>query len=177
MRGSRFNLQLGRKAFVVLGLAIAAPALFLAGLGIFLTLRVARAIENESVRYNSYMALQVGEAFEQELMAQLRRSISVAENAARTGAGREKIMVALKDGTGEFIAPEMVPLEDLTGFSLLIVESQPLVYAPSSAVGSGTYFSGILLRDAKGQVIGAGGWWLDPRQVLAAHLHAVVQDR
>src|SRR6266850_6062537 len=121
MPGSRYNLMFSRRTALIIGLAVAGPALFLAGLGIFLTLRVARAIENESVRYNSYMALQVGEAFEQELMAQLRRSISVAENAARTGAGREKIMAALKDGTGEFIAPEIVPLEDLTGFSLLIV--------------------------------------------------------
>ena len=69
MFGSRFGLHLGRRAFVVLGLAVAAPALFLAGLGIFLTLRVARAIENESIRYNTYMSLQVGQAFEQELMA------------------------------------------------------------------------------------------------------------
>src|SRR6267143_7102562 len=113
MLGSRFKLQLSRRAFLILGLAIAAPALFLAGLGIFLTLRVARAIENESTRYNSYMALQVGESFEQELMAQLRRSITVAENAARTGGGPEKILAALQAGTGEFIAPEIVPLEDL----------------------------------------------------------------
>lgn len=177
MLGSRFNLQLSRRAFVILGLAIAAPALFLAGLGIFLTLRVARAIENESIRYNSYMALQVGEAFEQELMAQLRRSITLAENAARTGAGRAQILAALRSGTGEFLGAEIVPLDDLTGFSLLIVESQPLVYAPSASLGSGTYFSGILLRDGKGQVIGAGGWWFIPRQFLSEHLNAVVQDR
>jgi signal transduction histidine kinase len=177
MPGPRFNLQLGRRAFVILGLAVAAPALVLAGLGIFLTLRVARAIENESIRYNSYMALQVGEAFEQELMTQLRRSITAAETAARTGGSNTQIMAALRAGTGEFLAPEIVPLDELTGFSLLIVESQPLVYAPSVSLGSGSYFSGLLLRDGKGQVVGAGGWWLNPRRFLTDHLDAVVQDR
>src|SRR2546428_13326878 len=132
MLGSRFSLHFSRRAVAILGLAVAAPALFLAGLGIFLTLRVARAIETESVRYNTYMALQVGEAFEQELMAQLRRSITMAENAARTGAATPQILAALRAGTGEFISPAMVPLEDLTGYSLLIVESQPLGYAPAS---------------------------------------------
>jgi len=34
--------------------------------------------------------------------------------------------------------------------------------------------SGTLLRDAKGQVIGACGCWLNPRQFLSAHLQAVV---
>ena len=177
MPGSRFSLQLSRRAFLILGLAIAAPALFLAGLGIFLTLRVAGAIENESTRYNTYMALQVGEAFEQELMAQLRRSITAAESAARAGGEHAQIMEALRAGTDEFLAPEIVPLDELTGFSLLIVESQPLVYAPSVSLGSGSYFSGLLLRDARGQVVGAGGWWLNPRRFLTDHLTSVIQDR
>src|SRR2546428_9908402 len=85
MLGTRFSLHLSRRAAALVGLAVALPALFLAGLGIFLTLRVARAIENDSIRYDTYMALQVGEAFEQELMAGLRRSIALAENAARSG--------------------------------------------------------------------------------------------
>ena len=177
MSGSRFNLTLSRRAVAIIGFAVAGPALFLAGLGIFLTLRVARAIENESIRYNNYMALQVGEAFEQELMAQLRRSITAAENTARGGGSNAQIMAALRAGTGDFLAPEMVPLDDLSGFSLLIVESQPLVYAPSVSLGSGSYFSGLLLRDGNGQVIGAGGWWLSPRQFLTTHLGAVIQDR
>src|SRR5689334_2310120 len=177
MSGSPFSLLLTRRAVVILGAAVAVPALVLAGLGIFLTLRVAGAIENESLRYNSYMALQVGEAFEQELMAQMRRSITAAETAARTGGTRDQIMAALHAGTGEFIAPEIVPLDQLTGFSLLIVESQPLVYAPATSPTNGSYFSGLLLRDGRGQVVGAGGWWLDPRRFLTEHLNAVVQDR
>jgi len=177
MFGSRFGLHLGRRAFVVLGLAVAAPALFLAGLGIFLTLRVARAIENESIRYNTYMSLQVGQAFEQELMAELRRAILPAETAARTGAGSQEILGALKAGTGGYLAPELVPLDQLTGYSLLIVEGQPLVYAPSERPGNGAYFSGLLLHGAKGQVVGAGGWWIDPQRFLVEHLQSVVQDR
>ncbi|HEY6867464.1 MAG TPA: HAMP domain-containing sensor histidine kinase, partial [Candidatus Eisenbacteria bacterium] len=123
------------------------------------------------------MALQVGEAFERELMADLRRSITAAENAARNGDSHAQILQALAAGKGEFISPEIVPLDDLTGYSLLIVESQPLVYAPSSTPGSGSYFSGLLLRDPRGQIVGAGGWWFDPERYLAGHLAAVVQDR
>src|SRR5262245_2917219 len=177
MLGSRFNLHLSRRTVALLGFAVAAPALFLAGLGIFLTLRVARAIENDSIRYDTYMALQVGESFEQELMAQLRRSIALAENAARNGATPPQIRAALRAETGRFLAPEFVPVEDLTGYSLLIVESQPLVYAPHPRPNSGAYFAGLLLRDGQGQVIGAGGWWLDPRQFLARQLASVLQER
>src|SRR5438093_1770535 len=177
MLGTRFSLHLSRRAAALVGLAVALPALFLAGLGIFLTLRVARAIENDSIRYDTYMALQVGEAFEQELMAGLRRSIALAENAARSGGPPAQVVGALRAETGRFIAAEFVPVEDLTGYSLLIVESQPLVYAPHPRAGSGAYFAGLLLRDGQGQVIGAGGWWLNPRRFLAEHLDAVLQDR
>src|SRR5258705_668015 len=131
MPGSPFSPPPPRRAVVILGAAVAAPALVLAGLGIFLTLRVAGAIENESLRYNSYMALQVGEAFEQELMAQLRRSIAAAENAARTGGTREQIMAALRAGTRAFLAPAIVPLEQPTRSSLPIRAFQPLVSATS----------------------------------------------
>jgi len=177
MLGTRFSLHLSRRAAALVGLAVALPALFLAGLGIFLTLRVARAIENDSIRYDTYIALQVGEAFEQELMAGLRRSIALAENAARGGGPPAQIVAALRAETGRFIAAEFVPVEDLTGYSLLIVESQPLVYAPHPRAGTGAYFAGLLLRDGQGQVVGAGGWWLSPRRFLAEHLDAVLQDR
>src|SRR6266536_877922 len=85
MLGTRFSLHLSRRAAALVGLAVALPALFLAGLGIFLTLRVARAIENDSIRYDTYIGREIGEALEQELMAGLRRSIALAENAARSG--------------------------------------------------------------------------------------------
>jgi signal transduction histidine kinase len=178
MLGSRLNLHLSRRTVAVLGLAVAAPALFLAGLGIFLTLRVSGAIENESVRYNTYMALQVGEAFEQELMSELRHAIAPAENAARAGATPDRIVAALREAKDAFLlAPAFVKVDDLTGFSLLIVESQPLVYAPAASPRGDTYFAGLLLRDARGQVVGAGGWWISPRTFLAAHLDPVLHDR
>jgi signal transduction histidine kinase len=175
MNVPRLQRPWSRRVLVLFGLGVAVPAALLVTLGIFLTLRVARAIENESARYNAYMALQVGEAFEQELMDALRRAVLAAENAARGGAGPPGILAALAAGTGEFLTPEFVSTEGLTGVTVLTVESQLLVYA--HAADTTRYFAGLLLRDPRGQVIGAGGWWMDPRRFLAAHLESVVQDR
>jgi signal transduction histidine kinase len=70
-----------------------------------------------------------------------------------------------------------VPLEALNGYSLLMVESQPLVYAPGAGSRRGQYFAGLLLRDSQGQYMGAGGWWIDPRGFLVDHLNDVIQER
>src|SRR2546426_9333599 len=123
MLGTRFSLHLSRRAAALVGLAVALPALFLAGLGIFLTLRVARAIENDSIRYDTYMALQVGEAFEQELMAGLRRSIALAENAARSGGPPAQVVGAPRAETGRVIAARVLPGQGLTRHSLPLLRS------------------------------------------------------
>ncbi len=139
---------------------------------------MARAIENESARYNLYMALQLGEAFEQELMDELRLAVASAENAARGGAQPPEVLSTLRTGAAgstDFLAPHFVPTEELTGYSVLTVEAQLLVDAPNS--DSTRFFAGLLLRDPQGQVIGAGGYWLDPQRYLRDHLESVVQER
>src|SRR6058998_1630781 len=104
---SRFS----RRIVNLIALGVAVPALLLAGLAIYLTLLIARAVEDDSIRYNSYLAQQVAEAFEQELGAQLRVAIVLAENAARNDAPAAQILDALAAGTREFRGPHFVPLE------------------------------------------------------------------
>jgi hypothetical protein len=79
MAVSRFS----RRILILIGLGVGVPALLLAVLGVFLTLRIAREVERESVHYNEYLARQVVESFEQELMAHIRSAIGLAETAAR----------------------------------------------------------------------------------------------
>jgi signal transduction histidine kinase len=176
MAASRFNLKFDRRFLTVIGLGVAIPALFLAWLGIYLTLSIAHAVEDESARYNTYMALQVGDAYQQALMGQLRQAITPAENAVRAGADSSALRSALAAGTGEFIAPRFVPLDELNGYSADIVEAQPLVYAAGDGRLSGKVFAGNLLRGLDGQVLGVGGWWLDPRDFLIRHLGEVTHD-
>lgn len=173
MAVSRFS----RRVLVTLGLGVAVPALILAVIGILLTLRIARVVEDESVKYNTYISQQVAEAFEQELSAHLRRSIEDTENAARNGAGPEELMMIMSHEATEFEGAHLVPLNELDGYSLLIVEAQPLVYAPGTGRHADRYFAGLLLRGPDGQVVGAGGWWINARKFLAGHLAAVIQDR
>jgi signal transduction histidine kinase len=173
MAVSRFS----RRVLIILGLGVAVPALILAITGVFLTLRIARAVEDESVKYNTYLAQQIAESFEQEVMAHLRRSIAPAENAARNGATIGEITALLRDETGEFEGAHLVGVDELDGYSLLIIESQPLIYAPGTGARRSQYFAGLLLRDPVGQVAGAGGWWIDARTFLTGHLESVIQDR
>jgi signal transduction histidine kinase len=175
MNVSRLQRPWSRRVVTIVALGVAVPAALLVTLGIFLTLRIARAIENESVRYDTYIASQVGEAFEQELMEQLRSSIMVAENAARNGAAAPEILAALATSKGEFLAPHFVPTDELTNFSILMVDGQALLYEPDPA--GRRYFAGVLLRDAQGQFSGAAGWWMEPRSYLVGHLASVVQER
>src|SRR6266516_1053634 len=139
MGGSPFS---GR-VLMVIGFGVAVPALILAALGVVLTLRIAHAVEDESVKYNTYLSQQVAEAFEQELMAHLRRAIVPAENAARNGG----TVAALSTESNEFEGAHLVPVDELDGYSLLIIEAQPLVYAPGTGARRNQYFTGILLRD------------------------------
>src|SRR5207237_1206652 len=138
MSGSRFNLRV----LVVIGFGVAVPALILAALGVVLTLRIAHAVEDESVKYNAYRSQQVAEAFEQELMAHLRRAILPAENAARNGGTEGEIVAALSAEPNEFEGAHLVPVDELDGYSLLIIEAQPLVYAPGTGARRNQYFTG-----------------------------------
>src|SRR5438093_11498397 len=110
----RLQRPWSRRVLALAGLGVGVPAALLVTLGIFLTLRVTRAIENESARYNAYMALQVGEAFEKELLDALRGAVTVAENAARVGADPAIVRQALAAGNHEFLAAHFVPTEELT---------------------------------------------------------------
>jgi signal transduction histidine kinase len=167
---SRFS----RRVLGIIGLGVALPGALLAGLGVYLTLRISDAIHAQSQRYNLYIAQQVAEAFEQELLATLREAIAPAEAAARNGLGLDGIIPALAANTGDFVAPHFVPIEALTGYDMLLVEHTPLLYArgPESR-----WFAGLLLRDPDGQVIGAGGWWMEPGQFLTRHLRPVIEER
>jgi signal transduction histidine kinase len=168
---SRFS----RRVLGIIGLGVALPAALLAGLGVYLTLRISDAVHGQSARYNLYIAQQVAETFEQELLATLQRAIGPAENIARNDQGLDTILAALAAGTGEFEKPYLVPLDDLSGFDMLLVEHQPLVYA-RGAEGR-LWFAGLLLRGPEGQVLGAGGWWMDPEKFLTTHLRSVFEER
>src|SRR5947207_2835935 len=37
--------------------------------------------------------------------------------------------------------------------------------------------SGMMLRDANGEIIGCGGWWIDPRDFLERHVGVVMEER
>ncbi|OGF04770.1 MAG: hypothetical protein A2W00_00580 [Candidatus Eisenbacteria bacterium RBG_16_71_46] len=169
--------RLGRRVLVVLGLGVSLPALLLAVLGVYLTLRISRAVEEESTRYNTYLAQQVAQAFETELMVHLRGSIVTAETAARNGGSPEEVARALAENVDEFLAPQLIPFTQLADFTLLLVDGQPLLFSPGSGPRSGQAFAGLLLRGRTGDVIGAGGWWLDPRKFLGDHLTSVIHER
>lgn len=170
---SRFR----RGALAAVALGVAIPAALLAGTGIYLTLRIARAVEIDARRYNSYIGQQVAEAFELELLDHLRRAVVQAENYAREGAPRPVIEAALAAGTEEFEGAHFVPVDGLDGVSLLVVEGQPVIYAPGEGPRRGQYFTGVLLRGPGGQVLGSGGWWVRPADFLRNHLELVFHER
>src|SRR4051812_38779942 len=109
MAVSRFS----RRVLFVIGLGVAVPALILAGLGALLTLRIARAVQDESIKYNTYLSQQVSEAYEQELMAHLRRAVIPAENAARNGATLDQVVASLAGEGQEFEGAHLVPVDEL----------------------------------------------------------------
>ncbi len=166
-----------QRVIVIIGLGVALPALVLAALGVFLTLRISEAVESQSSRYNHYMAQQVVEAYEQELLSHLREAVAPAEIAARTARDEAALVAALASGTREFHDPAFVPLQRLTDYLLLVVESQPVVYAQETRGPQRLRYAGMMLRDASGEIIGCGGWWIDPREFLERHVRVVMEER
>jgi signal transduction histidine kinase len=173
MRG--FNLRVGRRVLWVIGLGVAIPALVLASLGVYLTLRIARAIDDESVRYDTYMAIQIGEAFQHALLNDLTLHIEHAEEVARRGGPPDAILDTLQRYRGDFVAPRLVAYDDLNGLSVVTVESQILFYSPGEREHAGQVFAGLLMRGPGGDVVGGAGWWLEPREYLVRHLGEVTQ--
>lgn len=168
---------LGRGGLLLVGLAVAVPALILVLLGIGLTLRVAREVRSESARYNAYVADNVTEAFEHELLDQVRDAISPAEEVARAGGTADDIRRALASRAQRFEAPHFVPVDDLTGYSLVTVDLQLLVYGGDPTGAREHPFAAVLLRGPTGEIVGAGGWWFNPRSFIAEHLSNVVQSQ
>lgn len=166
-----------RRVLGIIGLGVALPGALLAGLGVYLTLRISDAVHAQSQRYNLYIAQQVAEAFEKELLDRLRYAIAPAESAARNGLRAESILPSLAANTGDFVAPYFVPIDELSGYALLLVEHTPVIYARGTGSMEAHWFTGLLLRDPEGQVLGAGGWWMDPGTFLSARLRPVFEER
>src|SRR6185503_12533009 len=143
-----------RRALFAAALGVAIPALLLAVVAVLLTFRIVRSVQNDTVRYNRYLGQQVAGSFELELMDHLRRSIAPAERVARDGGSLPQVMEALAGEGSEFIGPHFVPVDELSGYSLIIVEAQPLIFAAGEGVRQGQYFTGLLLRQPDGNVIG-----------------------
>src|ERR1051326_1223335 len=157
--------------------AVALPALTAAGTGVWLTLRVAHQVEAESARYNAYLAEKVIEAFERELVDQVRSALVSAEAVSRTGGSVDQIRAALATRASLFEAPHFVPLEELEGYSLVTVDGQLLIYGDDPSGHRDHPFAAMLINGADGYAIGAGGWWVNPRAFLAGNLRSVVVDR
>jgi signal transduction histidine kinase len=151
--------------------------MILAALAILLTQRITRSVQTDSATYNSYIGQQVAEAFEVELMSELRGAIDPAETAIRLGMDPRAALAAVPMSHDGFAGPHWIRLDDLNGVSMLMVESQPLAYQAGEGRRRDQYFAGILIRDANGNVIGCGGWWLDPKVYIQNHLDGLVQDR
>ena len=138
-----------RKLALLIG-AVAVPALILALNAIWLTLGVEHQIEAESARYNSYLAEKVIEAFERELVDQVRGALLEAEAIAKNGGSEEDIRRELAARAREFEAPQFVPLEALEGYSLVTVEGQLLIYGDDPSGRRDHPFAAMLLNGPDG---------------------------
>lgn len=157
--------------------AVAVPAVALAVFAALLTVRVSHEIVAQSARYNAYLALKVTEAFEQELMEELRDAVIPAEGVAREGGGEPEILRALGSRSRQFEAAHFVPLDDMPDLSVIMVESNMLLYGDDPERRHEHPFAAVVLRGPNGEVMGAGGWWFNPRAFIATSLDSVVRDR
>lgn len=165
-----------RKLALLIG-AVAVPALILALNAIWLTLGVAHEIEQESARYNTYLAERVIDAFDRELVDQVHGALGAAETIARAGGSEDDIRSALAARARDFEAPQFVPIGALEGYSLVTVEGQLLIYGDDPSGRRDHPFAAMLLNGPDGNAIGAAGWWFNPRAFLAEHLRDIVLDR
>lgn len=172
----RLRISRQRKLALLVG-AVAVPALALAGFAVVLTLRVAREVEAEAARYNAYLAEKVTEAFEVELVTQLRDAIMPAEAVARDGGPETAILRALATRSRRFEAPHYVPVDRMDNLSMIMVESQVLLFGEDPTGRREHPFAAVVLRGPTGDVTGAGGWWFNPRAFIATSLDSVVRDR
>ncbi|NOT33289.1 MAG: HAMP domain-containing histidine kinase [Candidatus Eisenbacteria bacterium] len=173
MFASRFS----RRVLILIGLGVTLPALVLAAVGALMTLRVSRALDAQTDRYNLYMARQTVEGLERELLSDLRDRIGPAENVARLGGNPLAIREAMGPSDSASITAEYVSLDQIADYFLLLVESTPLIYRSGAEDARGRRFAGLMLRNAEGQVSAAGGWWVAPDRFLASHLQSVVEER
>lgn len=165
-----------RKLVLLVG-AVALPAIALAVFAAWLSLNVVHGVESESARYDAYLAAKVTEAFEQELVTQIRDAVVPAEGAAHDGAGPGDILRALATRSRQFEAPHFVPVDDMNNLSIIMVESQMLLYGDDPTGRHQHPFAAVVLRGATGDVIGAGGWWFNPRAFVTTNLATVVRTR
>lgn len=165
-----------RRVLIAVLFAVAVPAVFLAGLSVYLTERITRSVEITSATYHSYIGQQVAEAFETELQAHLKHGMEASEAAMRAGLPPLAALKTVPMRGDGFAGTEFVPVDNLTGYSILLVESQPLVYAPGEGRRKNQYFVGLLMRNADNDIIGGGGWWLDPQVFIQKHLTDIVQQ-
>jgi signal transduction histidine kinase len=165
-----------RKLALLVG-AVAVPAIALALFAVLLTLRVAREVEAEAARYNAYLAEKVTEAFEVELITQLRDAVVPAEGVAREGGAEPAIIRALATRSRRFEAPHYVPVDRMDNLTMIMVESQVLLFGDDPTGRREHPFAAVVLRGPTGDVTGAGGWWFNPRAFIATSLDSVVRDR
>lgn len=172
------TIRINRRVVALIGLGIAIPAMMLGAWAILNTQRFSQVLDAQSKRYNAYISQQVADGYEKELLAHLREGIAAAEIVAREGGNRDQLVAALRTRAESATEPPgFIPLEDLGDYFLLLIESQPLVYRSGAEDRLGRRFAGLMLRDASGQIIGAGGWWVNPRTFLELHLRPVVEER
>lgn len=165
-----------RRVLVAVLFAVALPAVLLAGLSIYLTERITHSVESSTATYHSYIGLQIAEALETDLMSHLKRALGPVETSIQAGVPPRVALAAVPMRGDGFAGPHFVPVDNLTGVSILLVESQPLVYAQGDGARRNQYFTGLLLRDADQNILGAGGWWLDSQEFLQKHLTGMVQE-
>ena len=165
-----------RKLALLVG-AVAVPALLLAIVASMLTLRVGRQVGADSARYNAYLAAKVTEAFELELVSQLREAVVPAENVARLGGDAAAIRSALATRSRQFEAPHYVAVDNMDNLSMIMVESNMLLFGDDPTGRREHPFAAVVLKGPTGDVIGAGGWWFNPRAFIATNLADVVRDR
>jgi len=171
-----FNLSRQRKLALLVG-AVAVPALLLSFVASLLTLRVVRQVQADAARYNAYLAAKVSEAFEQELLFQLRDAVVPAEGVARAGGGPAAIVAALATRSRQFEAPHYVTVDNMNDLSVMMVETNMLLFGEDPSGRHDHPFAAVVLKGRHGEVIGAGGWWFNPRAFIATNLASVVRDR